>query len=144
MALREIEGCPLRLRRIYFRRRGPWGAHCARSGNMPSTPLPEALTRRWAIGPANFIFGLCPHSWVNCFLCFCLSGFFHFDIDSLAEARGVGPPVFSLSRAGPRLEGPPLERDSPSPPGPRLGGQGGEAILFTLALRRPYAQIIPA
>ena len=39
-----------------FRRRGPWGAHFARPGNIPNTPAQgsaEGLTRRWAEGRAN-------------------------------------------------------------------------------------------
>ena len=57
MALREIGGDPGGRRGTYFGRRGPWGAHFARSGNNNKTTQGSTggLTRRWAHGPANFM-----------------------------------------------------------------------------------------
>ena len=56
MTLLEIGSRLPRPRRTYFGRRGPWGAHFARSGNNNKTTKGTAgdLTRRWAHGPANF------------------------------------------------------------------------------------------
>ena len=56
MTLTEIGGRLQRPRGTYFRRRRPWGAHFAPSGNIPSTPGQTDLTRRWAHGPANYYY----------------------------------------------------------------------------------------
>ena len=55
MTLPEIG--PGKARRLCtdIRRRGPWGARFARSGNFEPHTTPD-LTRRWAVGPANYSF----------------------------------------------------------------------------------------
>ena len=47
--LREVAAAASHL----FRRRGPWGAHFARSGNFSKHTPAEDLTRQWAHGPAT-------------------------------------------------------------------------------------------
>ena len=56
MALPEIGGDPGGDGPSYFARRGPWGAHFARSGNNNTTTkgTDGDLTRQWAQGPANY------------------------------------------------------------------------------------------
>ena len=56
MTLPEIDPDPPRQLGTDFARRGPWGAHFARSGNNNKTTkgTDGDLTRRWAHGPANF------------------------------------------------------------------------------------------
>ena len=57
MTLPEIDPDPPRQLGTDFARRGPWGAHFARSGNNNKTTkgTDGDLTRRWAHGPANFV-----------------------------------------------------------------------------------------
>ena len=55
MTLGEIGPDPARSLTTDFRRRGPRGAHFARSGNFETHPT-TGLTRRWAEGPANYLY----------------------------------------------------------------------------------------
>ena len=57
MTLPEIDPDPPRQLGTDFARRGPWGAHFARSGNNNKTTkgTDGDLTRRWAHGPANYL-----------------------------------------------------------------------------------------
>ena len=58
MTLSEIGGDPTRQRRTDFARREPWGAPTLRGrGNITTTTegVTGDLTRRWAVGPANYL-----------------------------------------------------------------------------------------
>ena len=74
MTLPEIDPRSGRPLHTDFRRRGPWGAHFARSGNIPNTPAQgsaEDLTRRWAVGPANYHY----------YLSFNINSYYYYDDD---------------------------------------------------------------